>query len=140
MTYYNVEDLKGSKVILTTLLIEHTFAYASTLFRAWEVDYEGKLDVNGIMRGPKETILKSIEVFVDCIIVGYSINFVLNLSQEDVSQANLSLKWIIIDNIMMICTLAYVYFSNIAILNSEITKNMFSLYFFQEDLIRKKSF
>ena len=48
---------------MIAMLIEHSLSYVFALFRAWEIDHKGKLDVSGIMRGPKETILKSIEIF-----------------------------------------------------------------------------
>jgi hypothetical protein len=57
INYFKYEQVKGSNAIFIALLLEHIFSYISTLFRAWEIDHKGKMDVNGIMRGPKETIL-----------------------------------------------------------------------------------
>lgn len=79
---FKIEKVEGSDHIIIALLCEHVFAYISTLFRAWEIDHHGKMDVNGIIRGPKESILKSFEVFVDCLIVGYSAHFILTLDDE----------------------------------------------------------
>ena len=44
-------DIGMSGVIMIALIIEHIFAYMSGIFRKWEIEHFGKLDVNGVMRG-----------------------------------------------------------------------------------------
>lgn len=51
-------SLDGSKPILIAFFIEHIFSYFCTLFRKWELEHYGQLDINGILHGPKETLLK----------------------------------------------------------------------------------
>ena len=62
------------KIILVALILEHIFAYLSGFFRKWEIEKYGQMDLNGIYRAPKEYILQVIEIFIDCIIFGFSIN------------------------------------------------------------------
>ena len=44
-------DIGKSGVIMVALIIEHIFAYMSGIFRKWEIENFGKLDVNGVSRG-----------------------------------------------------------------------------------------
>ena len=52
------QELQESTFIYTCLLIEHTISYFATIFRQWEIEHHGKLDIHGIMRGPKEAVIK----------------------------------------------------------------------------------
>ena len=122
--------------ILWFLVFEHIFSYCSGLFRTWEVSKYGQMDVNGILRARREDMLKTVEIFIDCIIFGYSINHLVNLSEKDFHDLPYIHYWIIIDCILMFFTLAYVYVTQLMIVNSEITKNIFSMYFLQLSDIR----
>jgi hypothetical protein len=120
-------------------MIYHILAYFFSLFRAWEIDHKGKMDVNGNVRGPIESVLSSVEIFLNCIILGYSIHFIISTDDKKlIKNHDLILRWIMVDNTLNFIQLAYVSFSNKMILNSEITKNMFSLYFFQQITLQKK--
>ena len=44
------------------------------IFRDRDIKRNGKLDVNGVMRAPVESLLKSLEVFIDCVLCGYVLN------------------------------------------------------------------
>jgi hypothetical protein len=69
--------------ILLALIVEHIFAYTAGVFRKWEVEKYGKLDVNGVYRAQKESLLSTIEIFVDCIIFGYTLNYLFSLSNDE---------------------------------------------------------
>jgi len=70
-------------VILAILFIEHLFSYFVRYFRSWEIKHYGKVDVNGVTRAQKEAVLASMEIFVDCVILGYTLNTFLGLSNEE---------------------------------------------------------
>ena len=63
----------GNELIINILLTEHIFSYLSDLFRKWEIARCGRTDVNGIMRAPKEAFLATVQIFVDCILFGWTI-------------------------------------------------------------------
>ena len=98
-----------SNAIIFALILEHIFAYCSGIFRKWEIEHYGKLDVNGVYRAQTESFLSTIEIFVDCIIFGYTISHLLNLSYEDFQAEPYIHFWIILDCIIMFTTLGFVY-------------------------------
>ena len=67
------EDLN----ILISLVFEHIFSYTCSIFRTYDIERNGQMDVNGIYRAKRETFLGTVEVFVDCIIFGYTFNYMI---------------------------------------------------------------
>jgi hypothetical protein len=65
------------------LIAEHCYAYLSGIFRQWEIKTHGKSDIYGIVRAPKEVILKTFEVFFDCLIFGYTMNHMTTLTWDE---------------------------------------------------------
>jgi len=74
----------GNEMIINILLIEHVFSYLAGIFRNWEIARYGKTDMNGIMRAPKETLLSTLQIFVDCILFGWSIYHLKMMSDQNV--------------------------------------------------------
>jgi hypothetical protein len=130
--HMNKEAHAKSNLILFSLVVEHIFAYFSGLFRVWEIKHYGKLDINGVARAQKETFLKTFEVFMDCLIFGFTINHIFSLSWKDFQDHPYVHFWMIIDFMVMFLTLSYVYMTKLMIINSEITKNIYSLHFIQD--------
>lgn len=64
-------------VLIIILMIEHFFCYLSGYFREWEIKNYGEMNVNGIIRAPKETIIQMVEILVDSIILGFFLNHFL---------------------------------------------------------------
>ena len=73
---------RKSDLIMIVLVFEHIFAYCSHLFRVWEIENYGKVDINGVSRAKKEMVLKTFEVFFDCLIIGYTINHFFSMSSD----------------------------------------------------------
>jgi hypothetical protein len=80
---FKLENITDDTLILYALLIEHIFSYCASIFRAIDIERNGKMDVNGIMRAKTETILSYIEIFYDCIIFGFALNFFMNAELND---------------------------------------------------------
>ena len=51
---------ENTHAILTVLLIAHIFSYVTQLYRNWEIEQYGKLDINGVSRAKKEFILRKL--------------------------------------------------------------------------------
>ena len=64
---------KETKIIMYCLIIEHIFALLLGVFRQWEIRKSGKFDQDGVLRGKYESMLKTVEIFFDCILVGFTI-------------------------------------------------------------------
>jgi hypothetical protein len=124
-----------SDTVMYVLIVEHIFAYFSGIFRNWEIKHFGKIDVNGVARAQVETFLKTIEVFIDCIIFGYTMNHIFSMTWVEFQAYPYVHFWIIIDFMIMFLTLGYVYMTKLILINSEITKNIYSLHFLQEEQI-----
>ena len=80
--HYDEEIHSKSDTIMIVLIFEHIFAYCSHLFRVWEIDNYGQTDINGVSRAKKESALKTLEVFIDCMIFGYSLNHFYSMTYE----------------------------------------------------------
>ena len=75
--YFGVEEANNhtdiSNIIMWALIVEHLFSYSSGVFRQWEIRKNGMLDRDGILRGKYESIMKSVNIFFDCVLVGYAL-------------------------------------------------------------------
>ena len=91
-------------------MIEHIYAYITGYYRKWEIEKYGQMDLNGIYRAPKEYVMQVIEIFIDCIIFGYSINSLMKSDYESFHrEVPIIHYWILIDCILMFFTIFYVY-------------------------------
>jgi len=63
-------------------MFEHLFAYSASIFRKWDIERNGVMDVNGIYRAPTELLLANIETFLDSIIFGYTVNHMFSGNRE----------------------------------------------------------
>ena len=104
-------------------------------FRKWEIQRYGVMDINGIYRAPKEYILQTVEIFIDCMIFGFSINHIID-NKEFLHDEPYINYWIITDCILMFITLAYTYVGTKWLIFSEIKKNIFTLFFVQSKIIK----
>ena len=88
----------------------------------------GKPDINGILRAKNESFLNSAEIFIICLVFGFSLHNLIEKEFEDNFHAILT--YAIIINILITSSIRpYNYFSQFIKQQSEIRKNMFTLYF-----------
>ena len=81
-TGVNAENKQGD-LILVLLLSEHCFSYLAAFYRAWDIDLNGTMDINGIKRAPRESLLGNFQFFIGCVILGFSIK---HLSRSETRQ------------------------------------------------------
>ena len=117
-------------------MIEHIFSYISANYRKWEIARYGIQDVNGIFRAQKEYILSLIQIFVDCIIFGFCINYLNQLKSEDFHRESFKNYWIIVDCMFMVLQLGYIQVSQKMMKNSETMKNIFTLQYVQSQILK----
>lgn len=78
------------------------------MFRNYDIKHNGKADINGIFRAKTESFLKNIETFGDCMLFGYVVKHLFD-SRDKLDDYPYFTYWLIIDIIIMVCTLAYSY-------------------------------
>jgi hypothetical protein len=110
-------------------------SYLAALYRKWEIERFGTPDVNGFMRGKVESALGTLELFVVCVLIGYTLNYMIALDKKEFHKYPLVNYWMIIDCFLMITSIFYTYLSQQFMINNEITRNIYSLYFLQRQEI-----
>ena len=106
---YDRPEIRENFYLCIILLGEHLFSYICTYYRKQELLQRGQPDVNGILRAKNESILGTIEIFVDCILFGYIIKYLVET--ETIHDHPFYFYWIIFDCLIMFFSLAYNYFS-----------------------------
>ena len=119
------------QILFMMLLIEHIFVYFSQLYRVREIAKRGKLDFNGIRRAKNESMLKTMQIIYDCIVLGYALNYWLTGGRTKFQTVPYANFWIMFDLLVMIALLAYTYMSQFMMITGEVTKNLYSLAFLQ---------
>ena len=69
--------------ILYALMFDHLFSYAILLFRNWEINKYGKLDIYGVMRAKRESNLAILEIFFKCFLFGYAANYIYVMEDDE---------------------------------------------------------
>jgi hypothetical protein len=86
---------------MTILLVEHVLAWFAQLFREYDIKCNGKVDVNGLLRAPRESVLGTIQVFVDCLLTGFIAKKLFSISWDEIYSQPYAYYWIMIDVIIM---------------------------------------
>jgi len=86
------------------LFLEHIISYFSNIYREYEIEHYGQPDVNGVYRAKKESLMRTIEVLFDCILVGWIIKHLLMLDSKEFHEYSYYSYWMVIDAIMMLTT------------------------------------
>lgn len=124
-------DKFSTNFIMYLLFVEHLISYGCAYYRYADIAKNGKMDLNGVIRAKKELSLQNFQLFVTCIIIGYTVKHLLEMSTTDQLSQSYQLYWIIIDCIIMISTSFYIGISLDMKRAGEVTKNIFTLYFLQ---------
>ena len=102
------EIILNFQCIYFFLLCEHVFSYACHIFRQHDIKNNGKIDLNGILSAKAESLLKSVETFIDCMLFGYVLKHMFDI-RENIHDYPFFTYWIMIDLIIMFFTLGYSY-------------------------------
>ena len=101
--------ISENRYICIVFACEHLFSYVCTFYRKNEIQLRGVPDINGILRAKNESILGTIEIFIDCMFFGYVIKYLVET--ETIHNHPFYFYWIIIDCLIMFFSLAYNYLS-----------------------------
>lgn len=131
---FNIASTKPNEKdiqIMRFLFLEHLLAYAVANFRKWELKTRGQVDLNGVLRGKVESQLSIMLILCRCLFIGYIIHYLTSLTQQEFHSKAYIYYWMIIDCTIMLLVLGYVNLSQSLFIESDITKNIYSLYFLQ---------
>ena len=73
------KDKSSSNFIMFTLFIEHVLSYLIAYFRFYDIEKNGRMDINGVKRATNESKLSSLQFFIGCIIIGFTLNHMLQV-------------------------------------------------------------
>ena len=130
--------LAQAQIIFLALTIEHCCSLVISIFRQWDIATNGKLDINGVPRAKTESTIELVQIFVACLLTGYTIRFLASLDGAAKVTLGFACTWMCVD--CGLVALARVYIQNAMFLKKtgEITKNIYTLYFLQQTRARER--
>jgi hypothetical protein len=126
----DLKDTKTANFIIGMLFIEHVLSWLIAKFRHYDIEKSGRMDINGVKRAKTELKLSSIQFFVSCIILGFTIKHLFVL-ENFFTVDTMKTQWIIIDCVIMFLTQTYISYSLYMKVQGEIVKNIYTLFFLQ---------
>jgi hypothetical protein len=115
--------------MIYVLGIEHVIAYCFNTYRIYEIGKYGKInDQTGIKSAPNETRLTYVEIFMDFVIFVIFIAHYFMMGNEEFNDCPLNYLFILVDVIIMFVSLPYSYWVQRILVESEITKNVFTIF------------
>lgn len=78
----SVQSLQFFKLIFFGMLFLHIFSYFCHIFRLNDIKNNGKPDVHGVLRARRESSLKNIENFLNCIICGFIVKTIYDIRND----------------------------------------------------------
>ena len=70
--------------IFIVLFVEHVATYFIELFRRYDIEHNGVLDINGIPRAKTESLLSTVQYFVICFLIGYIIKELIAVDRSHI--------------------------------------------------------
>lgn len=84
-------------------MIEHIFSYLVELFRKYDIEKNGQIDINGTPRAKTESMLGTIQYFIICFFCGIVVVKVSTIDRSKVPLAQVfAVMWIIVDSLCML--------------------------------------
>ena len=99
------------------------------LFRAWDVEKNGILDISGVPRARCESFLEILQLIAICFMFGYSIYFLIFIPDEYRIILSIGILWIIVDSMITLLTRPFIYLGMYLMIQGEITRNIYTLHF-----------
>ena len=131
----------SANFIMFALMAEHIFSCCCAFYRSYDIDKNGKIDINGVKRAPNELLIGNVQFFISCIIIGFAVNhFLRDDSKQNFHNPDFVLQnyWIIIDIFIVFLAQVFISISLYMKVSGEVVKNLYSLHFLQQILMQKK--
>ena len=125
---HDEHTMHGNIGYLSAYLFVHIYSYVGHYFRLHDIKLNGKPDVNGVYTAKKEAIFQNIEIFVICMLVGFTIKHLIDMEQESFHIEGVHTYFLILNSTITFFTKAYIYFGQMMKVSGEITKNIYTLF------------
>lgn len=118
------------------LFAEHAATYFIEVFRRYDIEQNGVMDINGVPRAKTESLLSTVQYFVICFLIGYIIKELIAVDRSHIPiREHFCLLWLIVDGAMMLMSRVYNSFALYLKIDGELTRNMFTLYYCQRTML-----
>lgn len=126
------EELKNLQMTLEAifagLMIEHVSSYFIELFRRYDIEKNGVLDINGVPRAKFESLLATLQYFFICFMIGFILQKLIAIDRTDCPiRIALCLQWTIVDMSIMLLTRIYINLALYLKQTGEIVRNIYTL-------------
>ena len=122
--------------ISVMLIVIHCISYVIHEYSIHEINEKGQPDIMGVYRAPNDVVLKTIELLLICLATGFTLMHIIDGYYQKNIQFILVLCQII-DIMIMFGMKPYIYLGQFIQQNTEIQKNMTTLYFVQRQYFLK---
>ena len=126
-----------ANIIFWALIVEHSCSLVISIFRQWDIQENGKLDINGVPRAKTESKIEFVQIFFACLLTGYTIKFLTGLDYQQRLTLGFACTWMCVDCGLVAFTRIYIQNAMSLKKSGEITKNIYTLYFLQQTLMRQ---
>ena len=120
------------------LLSLHILTYLLHFFKKRDIRLYGSPDLNGVYTSRRQQLISNIETFIICIIVGFTVKHLWDMDHDEFSSEGYRTYFIIFDSVITFLYKPYIYFGLVIKTYSETTKNLYTLFHTQAELIRGK--
>lgn len=101
-------SVEAIKIIFTCLTARHGFSFFVELFRRYEIERYGKVDVYGVPGARFEGMLGGLQYFFICFLIGFICKQMLVIERKKLPwRLNMCVLWIIVDLISSFSTRLY---------------------------------
>lgn len=123
----SANDMPNLNYVIIFLVL-HIFSYLIHYFRVYDIGKNGIADMNGVYSAKTEAFISNIETFIICIVIGITVKHLNDMSLDAFHQEGIRSYFIIFDGLVTFLFKSYVYMGLVIKLDSEITKNLYTLY------------
>lgn len=95
---------------LIAFLILHVCSYVGHYFRLHDIKLNGKPDINGVYTAKTEAIFQNIEIFIICILVGFTVKHLIDMDTASFHLEGVHTYFLILNSTITFFTKAYIYF------------------------------
>lgn len=87
----------------------HIFSYLVHYFRIHDIKLNGKPDMNGVYSARRETFISNVETFLICIVIGFTMKHMTDLSIEEFHYEGFLSYYLIMDSILTFFYKPFIY-------------------------------
>ena len=111
-SFPNADDIQqvqtSLQAIFGILFIEHFVSYWIEIFRRYDIEKNGKMDINGVPRAKTESLLNTAQYFIVCFLIGYIIKELIAIDRTQLPiYESFALLWLIFDGCNMLLSRIY---------------------------------